>query len=222
MMKNKEKLVREPHHDFDSLVSIMDILRSDGGCPWDIEQTHQSIRKCLVEETYEVVEAIDKNDPILLREELGDLLFQVMFHSCIENEKGVFSIYDVIDDVSRKMIYRHPHVFGDTHADTPDAVTRNWDELKKKEKNYKKVSESLRSVPYHLPALLKAQKIISKAESKLGYTPDIAGIMGESIAEKVFLMCREAQREGIDLEMELGLVTDKFISCVEDNEIISD
>lgn len=218
-MKNKDVLLTEEKHDFDSLVSIMDILRSDGGCPWDIEQTHHSIRKCLIEETYEVVEAIDSNDSKLLREELGDLLFQVMFHSRIESENSNFDIYDVIDDICSKMVYRHPHVFGTVEANTPDDVSKNWDDLKKKEKNYNKVSDSLKKVPPSLPALLKAQKVISKAEDRVGYTVDNAGISGETIPEKVFLLCSEAARKGIDLEKELNLVTDKFISCVVDGEV---
>ena len=217
-MKNKDLLLEENKHDFDSLVSIMDILRSDGGCPWDIEQTHHSIRKCLIEETYEVVEAIDNDDASLLREELGDLLFQVMFHSRIESEKGNFSINDVINDVCSKMIYRHPHVFGSTEADTADKVSKNWEELKKSEKKYNKVSDSLRKVPPSLPALLKAQKILAKAESKLEYSAEMSEITGESIPEKIFLLCSEANKCGLDLEKELNLVTDKFISCVEDVE----
>ena len=113
-MKNKLELLKEDKHDFDSLVSVMAALRSEGGCPWDMEQTHSSVRKCLIEETYEVIEAIDKNDALLLREELGDLLFQVVFHARIEDEEGRFTIDDVVHDITHKMITRHPHVFADT------------------------------------------------------------------------------------------------------------
>jgi uncharacterized protein YabN with tetrapyrrole methylase and pyrophosphatase domain len=113
------------------------------------------------------------------------------------------------------MIYRHPHVFGNVEAETSDVVSKNWDELKKKEKNYSKVSDSLKKVPPSLPSILKAQKILSKAEGKMGYTVEMSDISGENISEKIFLLCAEATRNGIDLEKELNLVTDKFISCVE-------
>ncbi len=214
-MKTIENLKTEEVHDFESLVSIMDILRSDGGCPWDREQTHKSIRKCLIEEAYEVLEAIDGDNSELLREELGDLMFQVMFHSRIEKENGRFDVYDVIHDVCSKMIYRHPHVFGTVDAETSEAVSQNWEELKKKEKQYKGVSESLRRVPPSLSAVLKAQKVIGKAKSKLGYTVEKSSVQGDSIAEKMFLLCAEAEDLGIDLEYELNQVTNSFICCVE-------
>lgn len=113
-LKTKSELLKENKHDFNSLVSVMAALRSEGGCPWDIEQTHSSVRKCLIEETYEVIEAIDKHDPALLREELGDLMFQVVFHARIEDEEGRFNIDDVVHDITHKMITRHPHVFAET------------------------------------------------------------------------------------------------------------
>ena len=105
-MKTKAELLKEEKHDFESLVSVMDALRSEGGCPWDMEQTHKSVRKCLIEETYEVIEAIDKDNSALLREELGDLLFQIVFHARIEKEEGRFEIDDVINDITHKMIVK--------------------------------------------------------------------------------------------------------------------
>ena len=111
--EKKKQLVNEKNHDFNSLRMLTEVLRGKGGCPWDMEQTHESIRNDIIEETYEVVEVIDNYDPKLLREELGDVLFQVMFHSRIEEEAGRFSVDDVINEVCEKMISRHPHVFGD-------------------------------------------------------------------------------------------------------------
>ena len=136
-MKTKAELLKEEKHDFDSLVSVMDAIRSEGGCPWDMEQTHKSVRKCLIEETYEVIEAIDKDNSALLREELGDLLFQIVFHARIEKEEGRFEIDDVINDITHKMIVRHPHVFADTVVKDSDEVIVNWDNIKKEEKWYR-------------------------------------------------------------------------------------
>ena len=115
-------LLSRDRYTFDDLARITGILRSEEGCPWDREQDHHSIRKCLIEETYEVVEAIDNEDPVLLREELGDLLFQVMFHAQIEAEEGRFCVDDVVDDISKKMIHRHPHVFGTTEVENSQQV----------------------------------------------------------------------------------------------------
>lgn len=113
-MKDKETLVGEKTHDFESLVSLTEILRSPDGCPWDREQTHKSVRPCLIEEAYEVCEAIDTDNAVLMREELGDLMFQVMFHAEIEKEKGTFDIGGVIDGICAKMIARHP-TFSEAH-----------------------------------------------------------------------------------------------------------
>ena len=114
-------------YTFDDLVLIMELLRSPGGCPWDIEQNHHSIRNDLIEETYEVVEAIDRDDPVHLREELGDVLLQVVFHARIEDEVGRFTVYDVANDICEKLIYRHPHVFGQVHVDGSEQVLSNWE-----------------------------------------------------------------------------------------------
>ena len=122
----KNKLKTENKHDFESLRTLVEILRSEDGCPWDREQTHTSIRNDLIEETYEVVEGIDKDDRELIREELGDVMFQVMFHSRIEEEQGVFSVDDVINDICAKMIFRHPHVFGDISVEGSAQVLDNW------------------------------------------------------------------------------------------------
>ena len=217
-MKSVNTLKNESSHDFDSLVSLLAVLRSDNGCPWDKAQTHESIRKCLIEETYEVVDAIDKDNATSLREELGDLLFQVLFHSQIEDEKGNFNIDEVINEVCNKMIYRHPHVFGDRKADI-DQVPINWDELKKKEKNYASVSETFKNVPDSLPALLKCQKIVNKAKSKIGVNDtDISGFISNfdnlkvsENAKRIFEICSLSDANTCDLEYELNIITNQFI-----------
>ena len=129
-------------YNVDDLLSIMRILREPGGCPWDMEQTHESIKKNFIEETYEVVEAIDKKDKELLCEELGDVLMQVVFHAEMERENGSFDFSDVADGVCKKLIERHPHVFGDTEVSSTDEVLSNWDAIKSKSKKRKTVTWS--------------------------------------------------------------------------------
>lgn len=154
---------------FSDLVSIMDVLRSEeGGCPWDREQDHRSIRRNLLEEAYEAAEAIDLGDSRLLCEELGDVLLQIVFHAKIEKDSGGFDIDDVCDGICKKLILRHPHVFSDVRADTPEEVLENWDEIKKAEKGHKSQSEAMRSIAKSLPALLRAEKIQAKA-AKAGF-----------------------------------------------------
>ena len=182
--EKKKKLVTEEKHDFDSLRMLTEVLRGKGGCPWDIEQTHESIRNDIIEETYEVVEAIDNADKKLLREELGDVMFQVMFHSRIEEEAGNFSVEDVINDVCEKMITRHPHVFGDVSVNNSDDVLNNWEQIKKAEKDRKTVKESMQSVPKQLPALMRTRKIVKKAKKDL-YDFNVTEDNIVSLAEKL-------------------------------------
>lgn len=150
-------------YDIDDLVEVMETLRSQSGCPWDRAQTHQSIRKNFIEETYEAVEAIDNGDIELLKEELGDVLLQVIFHSQMESEKGTFDFSDVADGVTKKLVERHPHIFGDAIATDVEDVRELWDEVKRKTKHQKKGSEPMLSVPRQFPALMRAQKVQSKA-----------------------------------------------------------
>ena len=151
-------------YNIDDLICIMKILRSENGCPWDKVQTHESIRTDLIEEAYEVCEGIDCGSSEMLREELGDLLMQVIFHSQIETELGNFNFEDVCNDICQKLIYRHPHVFGEVKADTEDEVLRNWDALKKKSKDQQTYTETLESVPKTFPALLRGEKVCRRAE----------------------------------------------------------
>ena len=148
--------------DFRKLVDIMERLRAEGGCEWDRVQSHSSLRQYLLEETHEVLDAINRKDPALLCEELGDLLIQILFHSQIARENGDFGISDVIASISEKMMRRHPHVFSDATADTPDAVSRQWDHIKKTLEN-KKHASLIGGVPNKFPSLLRASKLTKKA-----------------------------------------------------------
>ena len=167
----------EERYLFSDLVAIIERLRGENGCPWDKVQTHQTLREAMLEEAYEVVEAIEKDDISNLKEELGDVLLQVVFHGQIEKEAGNFTIDDVVDGIAKKMVYRHPHVFGAEKVDTADEVLENWEMLKKKEKKQKTQTEVLRSVPDALPALTKAKKVQKKAADVGFEFPDLADVM---------------------------------------------
>ncbi|MDE6260506.1 MAG: nucleoside triphosphate pyrophosphohydrolase [Oscillospiraceae bacterium] len=150
------------------LEEIVRILRHPGGCPWDQEQTHQSIRRNFLEEAYETAEAIDRDDVDGLKEELGDVLLQVYFHTSIEEDAGRFTLDDVADGVCKKLIYRHPHVFGNVSVDSTDQVLSNWEELKKKEKHQDTQADAVDAVARTLPALWRAEKMKKKA-AKAGF-----------------------------------------------------
>jgi tetrapyrrole methylase family protein/MazG family protein len=152
---------------FDTLMELMRRLRAPGGCPWDAEQTHESLKRYLLEETYEVMEAIDAASTPMLKEELGDLLLQVVFHAVIGEEHGKFTIDQIIDSLNDKLIRRHPHVFTDLKVKDIDQLIENWDRIKKMEKGTARQS-ALSGIPSHLPALLKAQKISEKA-ARVGF-----------------------------------------------------
>ena len=153
-------------YGFEDLIRIMEILRSEGGCPWDREQTHESIRMNFIEETYEVIEAIDRKDTTLLREELGDVLIQVVFHAQIEKELGSFNIDDVADGVCKKLILRHPHIFGDVKVSGSGEVLENWDNIKRREKG-QNAFDALDSVARSLPALMRAESFRQRRKSRL-------------------------------------------------------
>lgn len=153
-------------NEFDELVGILKRLRAKDGCPWDREQTHESILQCAVDEVYEFLEAAESKDDAGMKEELGDLLLQVVFHSQMASERGAFTISDVVESISRKLYTRHPHVFGSVQADTSRQVLRNWEEIKQKEKPHR--TSVLDGVPHSLPALFKAEKIQRKA-ARVGF-----------------------------------------------------
>lgn len=187
--KNGDKML------ISDLRAITGLLRAPDGCPWDREQTHESIRGNFIEETYEVVEAIDTSDTELLEEELGDVLLQVVFHACIEEEKGGFDFEDVTDGICRKLILRHPHVFGDVNADTTEQVLSNWDKIKQRSKHQTTVTETLSSVAKSLPALMRAEKLIGRA-AKAGYLDAAVPQSGSSIGERMLGLVLEAKTAG--------------------------
>ena len=190
------------HYSLDDFRAIMAILRGEDGCPWDRVQTHESIRRDLLEEAYETVTAIDSGDLDNLREELGDLQMQVLFHAQIETEKGHFTFDDVCDEACKKLIRRHPHVFGKLDLSTPEEVLVTWDEVKREEKAQNSTAEAMEGVARALPALWRAEKIQKKA-SKDGFDwPDWHGArdkLSEELAE-----LDEAIAAGEHVEEELG------------------
>ncbi len=188
--------------DFRRLIEIMERLRGPQGCPWDREQTSQSIKPYLIEEAYEVVDAIDEDDPEKLKEELGDLLFQIIFHAQIAKEKGEFDIHDVIEVISRKMIGRHPHVFGDKDFKTSEEVLREWDERKKEEG--KQRESILEGIPSHLPALMRAHRIQSRV-SRIGFDWKELGDVLKKLDEELMEFRLAIQKnDRSEIEDELG------------------
>ena len=156
---------------FNRLTDIMEQLRGPNGCPWDKEQTSETLKPYLIEEAYEVIDAIDSKDDANLAEELGDVLLQVVFHAQIASEENRFTIEDVAKSIADKLVRRHPHVFGDAQAETPDEVIKNWEAIKSEEKEAetgKEAESVLSGVPRHLPALLRAQQIQKKA-ARVGF-----------------------------------------------------
>lgn len=212
------------------LEEIVRLLRAPGGCPWDQEQNHKSIRRNLIEEAYEVAEAIDEEDVAHLKEELGDLLLQVVFHARMEEETGGFCLDDVADGICKKLIYRHPHVFGDVSVDGSGEVLENWETLKRKEKQQKTAADSVDAVAKSLPALWRAEKIQEKAR-KAGFDwEDISGALekveeelgeikralkgdgnaAEEVGDLLFAAVNVARFVKADPEQALGKTSDKF------------
>lgn len=208
-MMTLEQLKNKDVYTMDDLVEIMKYLRV--GCPWDKEQTHESIRVCFIEEVYEVCDAIDKKDPDLMCEELGDVLLQVVFHAQMAEEDGEFTLSDAIDGICRKLIIRHPHVFGDVKADTSGQVLYNWDKIKQETKGQKSVGETLRDVPKSLPGLMRAQKTAKRAAKGKGYELCTDEVDEHSLGEQLFRLCSAAQRAGIDAEEALYRYCDEFV-----------
>lgn len=221
-------------YDFYDLVNIMKMLRSKDGCPWDAVQTHESIKKNFIEETYEVIEAINKQDSDLLCEELGDVMMQVVFHAEMESEKDVFGIDEVTDGVCKKLIERHPHIFGTIEVNSVDDVLTNWDAIKKKTKKQKTQTESMVSVPRELPALMRATKVQEKAK-KVGFDWDCEepvyakvreeldelaeaeksgdrDAVEEEFGDLLFAVVNLSRFVGCDSEEALTRATDKFIN----------
>ena len=176
---------KKDKYTVDDLVEIMSLLRSENGCPWDREQTHASIRKNFIEETYEAVEAIDEDNPDKLKEELGDVLLQVVFHAQMEKEKGNFDFNDVCDGICKKLIVRHPHVFGNEKADSAEKVLDRWEEIKNETKE-QTGGATLDAVPKQLPALMRCAKVQHRAEKAGGCSHSLVWSLGkldEEVAE---------------------------------------
>ena len=232
-------MVEFQHKDsytYEDFLEIVRLLREPGGCPWDREQTHSSIRRNFLEETYEALDAIDRGDSPGMCEELGDVLMQVALHAQMEAEQGRFTMADVVDGVAKKLVYRHPHVFGDAQADTSQQVLVNWEALKRKEKGQRTTADAVEAVPHTLPALWRAENIQSKT-AKAGF--DFPGALealdkleeevrelrsalesgrgadaphgaGEELGDVLFMAAKIAQMSGTDPEEALHRACDKF------------
>lgn len=189
---------------FDQLVQVVATLRSEDGCPWDREQTHETLKSDLIEETYEVIEAIDARDADKLREELGDLLMQVMLHGQIAKDQGDFSINEVVRSITDKLIRRHPHVFGDVNVNGTEEVLQNWEAIKRSEAGYEDRQFVLDGVPEHLPSLLRAQKIQRKA-ARIGFDWDTVSDVLPKIEEEIEeVKVSLAEADAEEIEMEIG------------------
>lgn len=219
------------HYTVKDLEEIVRILRAPGGCPWDAEQTHESIRRNFLEEAYEAVEAIDEGSAEHLREELGDVLLQIVLHARMEEEQGRFDLNGVADGICRKLIYRHPHVFGDVKVSGTGEVLSNWEDLKRKEKGQETNTDALSAVARSLPALWRAEKVQKKAK-KAGFDwPDVSGALDklfeeieelktavaegsnveEELVDLLFSAVNVSRFVNVDAEQALTKATDKFI-----------
>lgn len=190
------------HYTVQDLVDIVRVLRAPGGCQWDAQQTHQSIRRNFLEEAYEVAEAIDQNSTEHLQEELGDVLLQVVFHTSIEEDAGHFHLDDVADGVCKKLIFRHPHVFGDVTVSSTGEILANWEELKKKEKGQATQADAVDAVARSLPALWRAEKVQKKA-AKVGFDWDRVDGAVDKLSEELDEVKEAIQGRGDPAE-ELG------------------
>ena len=217
--KEKEILKAKESFDIEDLRLIVKILRASGGCPWDAEQTHKSIIPGMIEECYEVVEAIEAESPEMLTEELGDVLLQIVFHAQIEEEKEVFNFNDAVTDVCKKMIVRHPHVFGDVVAKDSATVLKNWDKIKADTKAQKNLGEKLDSIAKPLPALIRAQKVMHKTVKEMPFpTPNTSDkLSADEVRIGKMLADAIAECEKLDIQAETVLrhYTDAIINSVK-------
>lgn len=231
MKPTSPEFLSKEAYDFDDLLAIVRLLRSPEGCPWDRAQNHASVRKNLLEEAYEVAEGIDRDDAAILREELGDHLFQAVFHTVIEEERGRFTASDVLSDICRKMIFRHPHIFADVRAEGKEQALDTWEAAKREEKHQKSTAEAMQALPKTLPALMYATKAASKA-ARVGFTYEAPEEAAEKVAEEwaelaaaqtenerleeygdmLFALANYGRMLGIDPEEALARASSKFIS----------
>ena len=191
-------------YNMDDLIEIMKIVRSPEGCMWDRSQSHKSIRSCVIEEAYEVSDAIDREDDKALCEELGDLLLQVVYHAEIAEEEGKFNIDDIADGISKKLIRRHPHIFGDKKLSSPEEISAEWDRIKAEEKGQETFSQRAEAVPKNFPALMRSQKVRSRlAKSGFDY-PDVEAALENTEAEIRELRAAIANKDEENTFEELG------------------
>ena len=222
---------RKPRYGYEDLLEIIRLLRSPEGCPWDSVQTHRSIRRGMLEEAYEAAEAIDTGDTALLREELGDVLMQVVFHADIEKDAGCFTMDDVCDGVVKKLLFRHPHVFGDGQAETAERVGVSWEQLKRQEKGQKTAADTLDSVARSLPGTWRAEKLQKKAADvgfdwrsvdgaldkldeevrELHRAVETNGNVPEELGDVLFAAVKVGRFCGVDPEEALHGTCEKFI-----------
>ena len=214
-------------YDCNDLIKIVGILRSPEGCPWDRAQDHHTIRNNFLEEAYEAVEAIDRDDSILLREELGDVLLQIALHSQMEAEQNHFGFNDVCTGICRKMICRHPHIFGSEYAANAAEAAQSWEQQKRKEKGLYSLEDRLRQVSGALPALMRAQKLISRAAASGCFEDPNDGMLRNCLEDALladetdvqgwsrllFLVCERMERLGISAEEALSRESDRMIEC---------
>ena len=214
---------RKEQYTLEDLMEIVRILRHPGGCPWDIEQTHASVRRNLLEEAYEAAEAIDEDSVPHMQEELGDVLLQVFFHASIEEDAGRFTLDDVADGICRKLIYRHPHVFGEVSVHSTGEVLSNWEKLKQREKGQSSLADTVDAVPKSFPALWRAEKMQRKATNggypteKLLPTEAPANPQ-EAIGDQLFAAVLKAREAGVDPEMALHDACNRFAARVRQEE----
>ncbi len=195
LVLDKPAFEQKACYDFADLLAVIARLRGENGCPWDREQTHESLRTCLIEECYEVLEAIDARDEFALADELGDVLLQVVMHAAIASEHGQFDALDVADGICRKMIRRHPHIFGDAVVKDSGEVMQNWEAIKRQEKAQKSLAQSLADIPSGMPALIRAQKIQKKA-AQIGFDWENYEGALEKVREELTELCAALDGDG--------------------------
>ena len=212
--------LKKEKYTFDEFVNIIAKLRAPDGCPWDREQTHESIRKSMIEEAYELVEAIEGKNSEKIADESGDVLLQVVLHAQIGKDSGEYDINDVTDAISRKMIHRHPHVFGDVSVENSEEVLKNWDSIKRNDRQQLTVAEEMCGVSKYVPTLMRTQKIWKKAK-KAGYEYDCSNVTVTSekqLGKLLFDICAAAGEAGIDPEVALSGYLNRFIDEFEEFE----
>jgi len=227
----------DKQYAFNDLINIMDMLRSDNGCPWDKEQTIDSLKKYLLEESYEVLDAIEEGDKYKHYEELGDLLLQIVFQSKIAKDEGLFTIDDVVNSICKKLINRHPHIFGGDKIFKAQDVEQKWESIKKEEKGQTSMTQIMKEIPKNMPSLLRSYKVQKKAkevgfdwdevdsafdkvyeeieEIKEVYKTDKTDRISEEIGDLLFSVVNVSRMLGIEPETALNMTTKKFINRFE-------